>query len=127
MIRFTWSLILMGTDFSPVVLKNIEHANLEIKDSNEKGDIGSKGLYKNISQPYGSCVLTSTMGDFKCFLLEAVKIINQYESLGSSIDDKLLTLNVFYTGQCNFELEIEVIKLLDDNNLNLGISCYADS
>ena len=127
MVRFTWSLILLGIDFSPEVLLPFLCDELEIKDRNERGDIGKKGKYKGIAQPYGSCVLTSSKRDFEYFLANVTKALNGYESQNKVIDDKILTLNVFYQGQCNFELDSKVVNLLNENNLSLEISCYIDS
>lgn len=46
---------LWGKNFSPNLLRSI--SGIVIKNSNEPNEIGSKGKFKNIEIPYGSCAL----------------------------------------------------------------------
>lgn len=125
MIRYSWSLSISGNDFSPKELMQIKHEALDILNPIEKGEFAENGRFKGKKHEYGSCVLAGGE-DFQVFLTNAFLLIAEYEKRIPKIEDKKLTLNVIYNGQCNFELSCEILKLLYDNNMKISITCYSE-
>lgn len=125
MVKLLPQCLIVGPAFSPSNVIWLKHT--ELRDINEPGDIGTKGRYKGLPLPYGSCtiIITEKPGDWN--LLDNLLIvleahIDKIRQQGGT--EIILYCNVFHDGQCNFEFTGEELEKISKMNISLAISCY---
>ena len=120
MINSSVTCILIGKHFKPRELKG----DLLLEDIQERGETGTFGRYKGKPIPYGSAVLRFKDSN-NSLEIALEKLHSNYQRLkDSNVEQMLLTLNVAYKDQCNFDIEKESIKKLAQMDIDFSISCY---
>ena len=110
------TIIFIGESFEPEVLQNL--AAFDLKNIQRKGDIGSIGKYRNKKIPYGSAQVTfygydkEKVFDFSEILIKLKE--NHNAIMNSKVDDIMLTLNLEYEHQCNWEFDNLDLKTITE-------------
>ncbi len=122
MINSSVTCVLIGEYFKPEELEGKSNLLFEVRQ--EKGGTGRFGRYKGKSNPYGSAILIyNSSPDSLEIALEELQ--SNYQTLKSlNVEQILLTLNIAYEDQCNFDIEKESIKKLAQMDIDFSVSCY---
>ena len=107
---------MQGDDFSPkhLVIPTSFSAN-----GHEKGDIGNRGRYRGIPNPYGAIYISGEFDDIIKYA-QTIKV----EEL--RIESFVLSLDIAYKDQCNFEFSPSELLELSKTGATLAISCYEE-
>ena|SRR5690606_29961879 len=123
MVKEIFSIEIYGDNFSPAKVE--QTVDLTFSNKNEIGEIGKLGRYKNLPIPYGSATIknseNASLASFLMYFRKYITIIRQ--NGGKSI---YLNCGYFYSGQCNCELGIEEIALLNEMKIPFIFSVYED-
>lgn len=116
---------IQGNKFSPA--KAQEMTGLIFSKTNEPGDIGKTGKYKNKPLPYGFAVVEPSVkiDDHKKIKWLADTIKDKVKILKScGAEDLYFYIGYFYENQCNLALSNEELKSLAETGLDYWFSCY---
>jgi hypothetical protein len=116
----------MGDKFSPALIE--AKTGLRFESKSEPGEVGKRGRYRNIPQPYGSASIESPREDYTALqdVLDAlakninvlrdggVQEVKYYLAVSCKADDE----------QCNLEFDVAFLKTLADLRVPLLISVY---
>ncbi len=118
--------ILIGENFNPYNLKIPEIIQSTLQ---KKGDIGTIGRFKNQKLKYGSVNLTLAYGnkihlDDELTAMLEVLSDNYYNITQMGVEEILLTLNINFEKQCNWEFNIQQLQHIVDMKISFSFSCY---
>ena len=99
-------------------------------DTNEPGEIGTRGRFRGKTTPYGSAnieISNKAESDWARFdeLLAIIEsCIDSLREAGA--DDMHLTVSLFHDGQCNFGFSKDELRRVAALNVDMAISCYSE-
>ena len=121
--KLTPTFLIRGDKFSP--RKVLLPPGYCFERSNEPGEIGVSGRFKNIPIPFGAAQLSFSGKENNWFEEQ----LGLFETILSSLraaggDDIRLLITIEYEGQCNWEISAAGVAQLAKLNVPLLLTCY---
>jgi len=117
-----------GDNFSPAAFAKI--SSVKLIDTNEPGDIGTRGRNRGKPTPGGSATIEisdkaeADWSRFDDLLTMMESCINALREAGA--DEIWISCSLYHDGQCNFAFSKEELKRIAALNIDMPISCYGD-
>jgi hypothetical protein len=110
---------LQGKEFDPTPF--LAHSEFRISEHYFRGDIGTKGRFKNTPLETGYVCLIAKEGDFDDFIKTLYSV--KHLLIENKAETKELHLFLAYTNQCNWQFELNTLTMITNLGLTLTISC----
>lgn len=128
MVKIRASCEASGDNFSPAAFAKM--SNVKLVEAPEPGEIGTRGRYRGVPEPYGSATIEvsdKAENDWTRFDELLTVVENCIGALREAeADDIWISVSLFHDGQCNFGFSKDELKRIAALNIDMPISCYSD-